>query len=436
MLAACAARRWLARNAAGTKRIHSVEEHKPAEWTSLFCCLPALEDVMLMFDGMLTRDDLVCLLEALAGCSRLRALNLPVECIEDANGEGFAEASIFAKLSSLTKLYLRFREIDPFNLNDVVGALAPLTGLADLCLGLSHDAVVPAALGQFKGLRSLALYKLCPCVLEAGCLDLPNLQSLEFDECTFEEDAQVLPGVTALRCLTRIEFTGVDATCFFDPGLSQLPQLQHIVMSPDTLDEDEIEGHLGLLRLPADMGVLASSLLHLDVSMLQLPQFPRAVTQLVALEFLDASGNEFVQLPAGLTALSRLTELRLGRAVSETDPVQLREKRPLDVRALGDLSGFPALRVLTLDLCEAKLCHSMLGAARHASLACLCFGSAHPAPECALMVLQLCQELRRVGRGSVVRLVYTHWRCRYPLQEAQGQAPCQKFRAALEACGL
>ena len=247
----------------------------------------------------------------------------------------------------------------------------------------------------------------------------------------------MLPGVTGLRCLTRIEFTGYHGlSCFFDHGLSRLPQLQHVIMSQDMLDDEEIECHPGLLRLPADMGVLASSLLHLDLSMLQLRQFPRALTQLVALQFLDASGNEFVELPAGIAALSRVTELRLGRVVSDEDPLQLLVRRPLDVRALGDLSGFPALRVLALYFCEAKLCLSILGAVRHASLACLCFGSAHPAPECALMMLQLSQELRRMGRGSVVRFVNSNWRCGRALHEAQGRAPCQKFMAALEACGL
>ena len=135
-----------------------------------------------------------------------------------------------------------------------------------------------------------------------------------------------------------------------------------------------------LLRLPADMGLLSSSLLYLDLSGLELTRFPLAVTQLVAIRFLDVRKNKFSELPAGLTALSRLTELRLGRVMSDRDPLQLQVKRPLDVRALGDLTGFPALRELTLDFCEVMLSPSLLGAVRHASLANLCFCSAHPAP--------------------------------------------------------
>ena len=156
VLAACAARRWLARNAADVKLIRGFDEHEAAEWTSLSCCLPSLEDVLLVLDGVLTRDDLVCMLEALAGCPRLSALNVSVDCISDTEGEGFANASTFAKLRSLTKLYLRFDDGDPLNLTDVICALAALTGLMDLFLGLPQAAVVPAALGQFKGLQSVA----------------------------------------------------------------------------------------------------------------------------------------------------------------------------------------------------------------------------------------------------------------------------------------
>ena len=125
--------------------------------------------------------------------------------------------------------------------------------------------------------------------------------------------------------------------------------------------------------------------------------------------------------------------LTVGRRVSPDDRLQLHEKRPLNVVALGDLSGFPALRKLTFRFCEVVLCMSLPGGAvQHASLASICFCNAHPAPECALMVLQLSQALRRMGRGSVESIVegFMHG------QAAQGQAPCQKFTAALAACEL
>ena len=90
------------------------------------------------------------------------------------------------------------------------------------------------------------------------------------------------------------------------------------------------------------MSALSSTLHHLDISGLRLAQFPLALTQLVAL--LNAKVNAFTQLPAGITALSRLTELALGRLISSEDPLQLQRKRPFDARALGDVSSFPAAR--------------------------------------------------------------------------------------------
>lgn len=120
---------------------------------------------------------------------------------------------------------------------------------------------------------------------------------------------------------------------------------------------------------------------YLDISGQHFTQFPLALMQLVALECLKVEGNEFAELPAAITALLRLTELTLGRNINQMDFLQLPVMRPLDVRALGDLSSFPALCKLTFEYCEVRMCESMLGAVRHASLASLAFQFAHPAPE-------------------------------------------------------
>ena len=160
-------------------------------------------------------------------------------------------------------------------------------------------------------------------------------------------------------------------------------------------------------------------------------QFPLALTQLVALEVLDARDNDFAELPAGITALSRLRALMLGRIVCGDLEQQLHDMRPLDVRALGDLSAFPVLRELSFDCCEVMVCTSVLGAVRHASLATLSFQYAHPAPECALAVLQLSQALKRLKRGRVFRIVDSL----IIRDSLAGQAlpPFYKFVAGLEA---
>ena len=102
---------------------------------------------------------------------------------------------------------------------------------------------------------------------------------------------------------------------------------------------------------PWDHGAAAA----LDFRGLELTQFPHALTQLTALECLVASKNDFAEVPAAITALSGLTVLRLGRLVPPGDLLQLHETRPLDARALGDLSGFPALRELSFECCEVML---------------------------------------------------------------------------------
>ena len=139
MVAAGAARRWLARNAAGVKLIRNQTETPALVCIRLVCCLPALEDVTLYLAGPLPPDILRCLLEALAWCPRLRALDLSMydfgidEADEDENWP-FPDASVFAELRGLTKLALHFSLLDAYTLADAVGALVPLTGLAELCM--------------------------------------------------------------------------------------------------------------------------------------------------------------------------------------------------------------------------------------------------------------------------------------------------------------
>ena len=347
----------------------------------------------------------------------------------------FPDAPAFAKLRSLRSLTLSFPVVDPDVLAGLAGTLVSLTGLEELSVDFCQLANLPAALGQLKSLIALAISGMEICCIEAGCLDLPNLVCLNFFGCNFA-DAEVLPGLTALQSLKRIAFLGCQGPRFFQPQLEQLPGLQCMMIA--TSKPCHGGGRVKLARLPADMGSLTLSLRHLDFCGHGLDRFPLALTQLAAFKCLKASRNEFAELPAGITALSRLTELSLGRVMSDEDPEQLHSKRPLDVRALGDLCGFPALCALSFDACEVLLCGSLLGAMRHTSLTSLTFCNAHPAPESALTVLQLGQALRRLRHGSMLRLRDTF---RLTCRVVQGRAradplsPFQNFKAALEACG-
>ena len=407
-------------------------------YISLISCLPALEDVRLCLPATLVPDDVGCLLEALAWLPRLRALDLWVDerggvawnTFDDEAVRPCPDTSAFAKLRSLTRLALSVGEADSYTVAGVVGALVSLTGLAEVELELPQSKVVPAALGQLEGLRSLVLSNSNFDDFEAGCLELPSLVSLEFAGCSFP-DAEMLPCVTALQKLTSIKLLHGSGPRFFDHQLVQLPQLQQIIF--EACEPCGGTACPWLSRPPADMGFLESSLLHLTCHWLGLNQFPMALTQLVALQHLNASGNDFAEVPAAVTALSRLTELVLGQC-ARSSSLSL----PLDARALGDLSGFPALRKLTFFFSEVLLCESLLGAVQHAKLASISFISSNPAPECALMVLQLSQALRRLKRGSVLsfedKMHGSH--AEHAMQSAHALAPRHKFQVALQAYGM
>ena len=226
--------------------------------------MPAgLKHVELHLLGSLVLENLDCLLEALARCPRLRALDL---CISGKRVDGggsssedeawawsdgddrlklFPDARALAKLPTLTRLALRYKghKVYASIFAGVASSLVSLTGLVELSVGfvtsyyVSASALgrvgVPAALGQLKGLESLEITRFDRCNLEPGCFDLPKLRSLAFRDCNLEGE-DVLPGVSALQSLTRIEFSGGKGPSFFDPQLVQLPLLQHMVF--ETID--------------------------------------------------------------------------------------------------------------------------------------------------------------------------------------------------------
>ena len=423
-------------------------------YASLVSCLPALQAVELRplsppreagsyAPSPGVPGDLGGLLEALACCPRLEALVLGDYGGDQARWPS-CDWAAFSNLRSLTKLSLALApNQSPDTLPGIANALASLPGLAELDLWLGgQSAVVPAALGKLKALRSLRVTGLRSCVLEAGCFNLPSLLSLHFMLCTFP-DTEVLPGATALQSLTRIEFECCRGPRWFDRQLVHLPRLAQILY--DTREPPSGGACPWLSRLPADMGSLSMTLTHISCSGLGLTQFPLALTQLAALECLNAGVNDFAEVPAAITALSRLTSLQLGRTKpysEEWEDLSHLYSKTLDARALGDLSAFPALRWLQVAHCEVALCESVQDAAWHPSLMVFCFWWAHPAPECTLTVLQLCQALTRQGRSTSLCLVGTRYRKDSPssarpvVTTAPKLTPMDKFGVAVQACGM
>ena len=157
-LAVCGAKRWLAHGAPSVKIIRNGTGAAAPACTSLVSCLPAVEQVELYLRAQVGHEDLGCLLEALAGCPHLKALELRMYLPHD--GEPCQDlywlfpAPALAQLGSLTSLALGFG-YECYALADVVVALAPLTGLVKLCIGFAREAdkhLVPAALGRAEGI--------------------------------------------------------------------------------------------------------------------------------------------------------------------------------------------------------------------------------------------------------------------------------------------
>ena len=96
---------------------------------------------------------------------------------------------------------------------------------------------------------------------------------------------------------------------------------------------------------------------------------------------------------------------------------------------------------LSFENCEVKLSCAFADAAGHGALAKLVFHKSCPAPECMMAMLQYRQELRRRGRGGVLRFERETEDDGYesdsePGPTWQALTPANKFRAALDACGF
>ena len=75
--------------------------------------------------------------------------------------------------------------------------------------------------------------------------------------------------------------------------------------------------------------------MHIDIVGHGLTHFPLALTQLVTLQSLMACGNDFAEVPAAIRALSRLTQLSLGRMpayLTEPDHKMLQSGRLMRAR--------------------------------------------------------------------------------------------------------
>ena len=131
----------------------------------------------------------------------------------------------------------------------------------------------------------------------------------------------------------------------------------------------------------------------------------------------------FEQLPEGVSALTALEELRLGRHAAG----ELEIGGSLDARALGSLAGFPNLCELGFSCC-VLICPSFQASAAHPRLKRLQLDTSYPAPGPSCMAfLGFVYDLLQQGRPGVLELIDG--------VEGAGRQDSRDFRGALRAVG-
>ncbi len=156
-----------------------------------------------------------------------------------------------------------------------------------------------------------------------------------------------------------------------------------------------------------------------------MPTWPAGVLAATRLTQLDLSANSFEQLPEGVSVLTALQELSLGRRTADDMEIG----GALDARALGSLTGFRKLRSLGLANCSVLFCSDFQAAAAHPCLERLQLHASYPAPGLSLdAFLAFATTLQQQGRSDVLKLSNI-------IIEGAGRQDSCDFWAALRAVG-
>jgi len=332
-----------------------------------------------------------------------------------------------AKARALEHLTLTIRSgaadahagLAPTNVSNLITGLAGLSRLRTLTLSLDiacEGATLPACMSRLVQLTSLSLKHLHNLRCAPGWARLPALECLMFEQCGFARDGEeALPGMDALVSLTKLAVAECSGLTVLPPSLWRLPRLRRLV-------------HWTRCLAPvASPPVSAPCFAFLDSLSLSsdLPTWPACVLAMTRLVNLALTGSHFERLPEGVSALTALTYLCLGRHYA---PGEIGGS--LDARALGNLACFPSLRALSFDHCSVLFNSSFSAAVAHPCLEHLVLIKSYPAcgPSCQaflFFVLALMQQGRAGllhGLGSIV--------------QGAGQQDSQSFRGALHAVGF
>jgi len=369
-------------------------------------------------------------------CSRLQHLDLRVEVADELAGRMPATAwQYLAEARALEHLQLTISS-DGVDMNNkpatgiashVLTGLAGLLQLRTLTLTLvtaCGEVTLPACLSRLVQLTSLTICGVCGLDCAPGWARLPALVCLEFVDCDFTCDGEdALPGMDALASLTSLELWDCSGLHVLPTSLWRLTQLRCLAHCLwDEAERDEIP----VWSLPACASACVASWTDLTLVGHNMFTWPACVLAATRLAHLDLTRNCFEQLPEGVSVLTALQTLSLGRISAS----ELEIGGALDARALGSLARFPALRELSFADCSVLFGPSFQAAAAHPRLQCLELSTSYPAcgPSCQAF-LGFALALLQQGRAEVLRV-------RKSIFRGAGQQDGQRFRAALEAVGI
>jgi len=373
-------------------------------------------------------------------CSRLQTLRLHITLLDRLAGQ-LPEALLreLASVRSLKDVALSLEALspdDPTNwpavpsLAGLVAGLAGLPRLRTLYLavnGVAMEAMLPAGVSRLAQLTSLTLGGFHGLRVEAGWARLPTLKCLWLADCEFAHDGEAaLPGIAALGALTSVNVWNCRGLYVLPAALWQLTQLQRLDHCNHELEQAGLQlSALPAAGPPASGAPCSASLTRLLFVWHNLPDFPPGILALRRLQHLWAIDCRFDRLPAGVSALTALTELRLGRHSAHGMEVG----GSFDARALGDLARFPNLRTLTFENCRVLFCSDFQAAAAHPRLEQLALETSYPAPgSSGWAVVGFVKSLLQRGRPGVFEL-----RC--SVVEGAGRRDSRDFRAALRFVG-
>ena len=373
-------------------------------------------------------------------CSCLRQLDLRIELADElADWMPGTVWQYLAEARALKQLQLTIKSHGVYMNNGATTAIRGhtasrvLIGLAGLLqlrtltltlLNVYREATLPACLSRLVQLTSLTISGVCGLNCAPGWARLPALARLEFVDCDFNCDGEdALPGMDALASLTSLELWDCSGLHVLPTSLWRLTQLRCLVHCLwDEAPRDEVP----VWSLPACASACVASLTDLTLVGHNMFTWPACVLAATRLAHLDLTRNCFEQLPEGVSVLTALQTLSLGRLSAS----ELEIGGALDARALGSLARFPALRELSFADCSVLFGPSFQAAAAHPRLQCLELSTSYPAcgPSCQAF-LGFALALLQQGRAEVLRV-------RKSIFRGAGQQDGQRFRAALEAVGI